>query len=92
MGPIDLLLHVLNFLAPALWTALAVALLSRWVMKQKSSALTLRKQVVLNFSASALTLVLGLWWFGNDGKMATFSAMVLVCATSQWFMLRGWRG
>jgi hypothetical protein len=46
---------------------------------------------VLNFSASALALVLGLWWFGNDGKMATFSAMVLVCATSQWLMLRGWR-
>jgi len=32
--------------------------------------------------------LLGLVFFGRDGKMATYSAMVLVCASSQWLMMR----
>ena len=41
---------------------------------------------------NVMVLALGLWFFGRDGKIATYSAMVLMCATSQWVMLRGWRG
>jgi hypothetical protein len=36
-------------------------------------------------------LFAGLWFFGHDGKMASYGAMVLACATSQWVLLRGWR-
>ena len=37
--------------------------------------------------ASALVLVAGLVFFGTDGKMATYAAMVAVCAATLW-----WRG
>ncbi len=31
-------------------------------------------------------LLLGLLVFGQDGKMITYAAMVLACASSQWFI------
>jgi hypothetical protein len=36
-----------------------------------------------------VTLALGLVYFGRDGKMATYLAMVLVGASAQWFLRRG---
>lgn len=91
MGPLDLLNHLLNFLAPALWMAVLVTLASRLFMKKKSLALSLRAQMTVNFVSAAGALVLGLWFFGHDGKMATYAGMVLLSATSQWLMLRAWR-
>jgi hypothetical protein len=37
-----------------------------------------------------LVLVAGLWWHGQDGKMSTYIALVLVAATLEWLMHRGW--
>lgn len=91
MGPLDLLNHLLNFLAPALWVAVLVALAARIFMKKRPVASALYAQVAINFVVGAAVLVLGLWFFGHDGKMATYTGMALLCATSQWFMLRGWR-
>jgi hypothetical protein len=34
----------------------------------------------------------GLVIFGRDCKMPTYAAMVLVCASSQWFGAKAWRG
>jgi hypothetical protein len=31
-------------------------------------------------------LLLGLLWFGNDGKVVTYAAMVLACASTQWLL------
>jgi hypothetical protein len=39
----------------------------------------------------ALVLLAGLWWFGRDAKMATYTALVLVMALCQWVLSRGWR-
>lgn len=91
MGPLDLLNHVLNFVAPALWMALLVTLAARLFMKKRPAALSLYAQAAINFVVNVALLVLGLWFFGHDGKMATYTGMVLLCATSQWIMLRGWR-
>ena len=33
-------------------------------------------------------LLLGLLVFGQDGKMITYTAMVLACASSQWLLTR----
>jgi hypothetical protein len=38
-----------------------------------------------------LLLAAGLVLFGNDGKMATYAAMVLVSAVCQWVLWRGWK-
>ena len=33
-------------------------------------------------------LGLGLWLFGRDGKMASYGAMVVACASTQWWAVR----
>jgi hypothetical protein len=57
-------------------------------MKKSPSAPGLLAQAAINFVAGALALGAGLWFFGNDGKMASYAAMVVVCATSQALVLR----
>jgi hypothetical protein len=41
---------------------------------------------LLNVLAGTCVLVAGLVITGNDGKMATYGALVLVCATLEWLM------
>ena len=91
MGPLDLLIHLLNCLAPALAVALGVALAARWFMKKGSPARTWYAQAAINFVAGAGVLAVGLWFFGRDGKMATYAALVVTCALSQWLGGRHWR-
>ena len=91
MDLLELLNHLLNFLAPALWMAVLVTLAARFFKKKGSAAPSVWAQSAINFIVTGSVLGLGLWFFGRDGKMATYSAMALLCATSQWFMLRGWR-
>lgn len=90
MGFIDFLNHVLNFLAPAAWLAIAMTLAPRVFKINRAASASLRAMVAINFIVSLAALLLGLVFFGRDGKMATYSGMVLLCATSQWLMLRGW--
>ena len=91
MGPLDLLNHLLNFMAPAAWVAMVITVLARFFMPKKPAALSQFAQVAINFVVCLAVLVLGLLVFGRDGKMATYAAMVLSGATSQWVMARGWR-
>ena len=91
MEPLDLLNQLLNFLAPALFVAVVTALIARIFMRKGPVTLTWWSQAAINFVVGAIALLLGLWYFGHDGKMATYTALVLGCATSQWLMGRGWR-
>ncbi|ABD69016.1 hypothetical protein Rfer_1282 [Rhodoferax ferrireducens T118] len=91
MDPLALLNHLSNFMAPALWLAVLMTLAARFFMKKRPQALSLYAQVAINFIVSAAVLALGLWLWGDDGKMATYSAMALFCASSQWLMRRAWQ-
>ncbi|MEI8171709.1 MAG: hypothetical protein WCG50_18695 [Rhodoferax sp.] len=91
MGPLDFLNHLLNFVAPAAWLALGVTLVARIFIKNRPVALTLPAQAAINFVVAVMVLGIGLWVFGRDGKMLTYTGMALLSATSQWVMLRGWR-
>lgn len=91
MGPLDLLNHLLNFVAPALWIAVLVTLTARIFIRKVPVAPVLWAQVAINFIVGVVVLGLGLLFFGNDGKMVSYAGLVLLCATSQWAMLRGWR-
>ncbi len=91
MGPLELLIHLLNFMAPALGVAVLLPLLARIFVKKVSSAPVLYAQAAINLIVCVSLLGLGLWFFGHDGKLATYLGMTLACATSQWLMLRGWR-
>ncbi|MGH8821525.1 MAG: hypothetical protein ACREWJ_09575 [Rhodoferax sp.] len=91
MAPLDLLNQLLNFLAPALFVAVVTPLAARIFMRKQPAALSWWSQAAINFAVGATALIVGLWYFGNDGKMATYTALVAGCATSQWLMARGWR-
>ena len=91
MGPLDLLIHLTSFTAPALAVALLVALAARFFMPKAPLARTYWAQAAINFIAGVAVLAAGLWYFGNDGKMLTYCALVLACATSQWLAGGHWR-
>ncbi|MDO8448881.1 MAG: hypothetical protein Q7T10_08745 [Rhodoferax sp.] len=91
MGPLDLLNHLLNFVAPAFFVAVLVTLSARIFMRKSPAAHALWAQSAINFIVCVAMLALGLWFFGRDGKMLTYLGMALLCATSQWVMLRGWK-
>jgi hypothetical protein len=89
MGFLDVLYHLLNFFVPAFGVAVLTVLVSAVLMKRSSATPGLLTQAAINFVVCSVVLVVGLWLFGRDGKIATYAALVLVCATSQAWMLRG---
>jgi hypothetical protein len=89
MGTMALLNHAVNFVAPALWLALMLPWLSRFLPGKRSSGFSLPAQVALIFMAGLMVLVLGLVLLGQDGKMVTYLAMAVAAATGQWFMRKG---
>jgi len=91
MGPMAVLNHLLNFVVPAIGMAMGVTLGARLLMPKRLPTLILPAQFTINFIVSASVLGLGLLVLGRDGKMASYAAMALACATSQWLMARGWR-
>ena len=88
MGVLDFIVHLLNFAAPALFIALLVALLSRILIRKQTVALVWYAQAAINLAVCLFLLLACLWYFGRDGTIAGYTAMVLGCATSQWWMLR----
>ena len=91
MGPLDQLYHLANFLAPALAVGVLLALAGPLVNKKSPVALGFIAQVAINCIAGTVALGLGLWFFGRDGKMASYAAMAVLAATSQWAGGRSWR-
>ncbi len=84
MSTLDLFNHLLNFVAPALAVGFLVALLAPLFIRKVATVRGFIAQAAINSIASVVVLIGGLWFFGRDGKMATYGAMVLVCATAQW--------
>ena len=86
MGPFALLNHCLNLLLPALGVGLLLALAGALLARRRRG---LWRQVLQNSAAGALALLAGLWFFGVDGKMASYAALVLCCTLSQGMGVRG---
>ena len=91
MGPLDALYHAVNFMAPAAALAALMVLGGRWVRPKGAQAFTWRAQWAINFAVGCAVLVAGLSVLGRDGKMLTYAALVLACASCQWVLVRGWR-
>ncbi len=91
MGPLDSLNHLLNFLAPALAVGCLVAISGHIFRRKKAAAPVLYAQAAINCVAGVVALGLGLWFFGHDGKMASYAAMVLAIGSSQSFLRKGAR-
>ena len=84
----QLVLHLFNFVLPALAMALFMPLAGRWVMGPGRASL--RRRMGVQALCGLVVLVGGLLLHGQDGKMSTYIALVLVAATAEWLMQRGW--
>ena len=83
-----LLLHLLGFVMPALAMAVFMPWAGRWVMGPGSRSM--RRHSAVHTVCGVAVLVVGLWLQGQDGKMSTYIALLLVAATLEWLMHRGW--
>ena len=87
--------HILNFIAPAGVVALLLVLLgrvfSRFLISKKPVSQSIWAQAATIFIVNVVVLATGLVFFGNDGKMATYAAMVLAAAVCQWVLFKGWK-
>ncbi|MBV7539912.1 hypothetical protein [Acidovorax sp. sic0104] len=92
MGPLDILNHALNFMAPAAAVALLLVLCGRLFGAKGASAMAGWRQFAIVFGVGLAVLAAGLVVFGRDGKMLTYAALVVATATCQWFLGRAWRG
>ena len=91
MGLVASVNHFLNFIAPAFFMALGLALCARIFKQNKAGAQSFIVQVAINFILGCAVLLAGLWLFSRDGKMATYAALVCLSAFCQWVLSRGWR-
>lgn len=87
----QLLRHFAGFLAPAVLVAVLVAGAARIVLPPAARPRSWWMAVALNTLAGALVLAAGLWFFGRDGKIATYAALVVVVASVQWLSGRAWK-
>lgn len=87
--------HLLNFIAPAAVVALLLVLLSRvlnrFLVSKRPFTQSIWAQAATVFIVNVIVLMAGLVFFGNDGKMATYAAMVLAAAICQWILFKGWK-
>ena len=84
-------LHLLGFIAPALFVAMGVATAAPLCLAAGRRPAWWRS-VLTNLIAGAAALAAGLWLFGVDGKMASYAALVVAVGTAQWLAGRSWRG
>ena len=84
----QLVLHLFHFALPALAMALLMPLAGRMVMGPDRTSL--RRCMGVHALSGLAVLVGGLLLHGQDGKMSTYIALVLVAATAEWLMHRGW--
>ena len=91
MDLLDLFDHLLSFAAPALVVALLATIAGPLVLPRTAPGPAWWVRFAINCAAGLAALAAGLWYFGRDGKVATYSAVVLVVATAQWLSARAWR-
>ncbi len=86
MGPIDAFWHLLNFFAPAVGVGLLASGLAKLLWRRELKSVAWMRLAGWAAAACAAVLIAGLVVFGHDGKMATYAAMVTVCALTLWWV------
>lgn len=87
--------HLLNLVLPAaavaLLLVLATQLMGGLFKSKRPLAQNWYAQTAIVFVANVAVLMAGLVFFGHDGKMLTYAAMVAGAAVCQWVLLGTWR-
>ncbi len=91
IAPIDAFWHIADFLGPALGVAAIAAALAKLLWRTALRRVAWLRLFAWAALASAAVLIAGLVVFGRDGRMATYGAMVVVCAGALW-AVGFWRG
>ena len=81
------LIHLMNFVLPALMLGFVAAGLAKLVWRRALQAVPLLRLGGWASGAALLALVGGLLWTGRDGAMLTYGAMVVASAAAL-----GWAG
>jgi hypothetical protein len=87
LSAIDAAWHLLNLFVPALGLGLMSAAGSKLLWRRELASVPWWRLAAAATGAAAVITLVGLWWFGQDGRMATYAAMVLAAAVALW-----WRG
>ena len=91
MGPLDLINHLFNFAAPAVFMGFFMALVAPWVLRTGGGTSTFAVRAVVNSLVGVSAMAAGLWIFGNDGKMSSYLVLVLASAASQFWLMQAHR-
>ncbi len=87
MGPLDALWHLTNLFVPALGLGALATALAKLLWRRELAACSWWHLAAPACGACAAVTMAGLAVFGQDGKIATYAAMVAACALMLW-----WRG
>jgi ABC-type Fe3+ transport system permease subunit len=87
LGPLDALIHLANFVMPALGVAVIAAAAAKLLWRRQLQGRSWWRLTCWPALAGVVVLVLGLVHFGHDGEMATYAGLVLACAAAL-----GWAG
>ena len=82
MTALDALIHLANFVLPALLLGAIAALLTKLVWMRALKSVPLMRLAAWASGGALLALIGGLAIAGRDGAMLTYGAMVLACAAS----------
>ena len=85
MDFLDAFWHVLNLFAPALGVGLIAAAAAKLLWRKELAKASYLRLVLWSFVAGAAVLLAGLVVLGQDGRMLTYGAMVLACASALWW-------
>lgn len=83
----DILVHLLNFLAPAFWLSVFLVLAGRLLSKGPGRMAWWAQGMIL-FMVGTLALLLSFWLSGRDARMLGYAALALSCGSAQWLLLR----
>jgi hypothetical protein len=78
--------HLLNFVAPAAGIGLIASSLAMLLWFHQLKGVSWLRLWCWSTGWAVAVCTGGLIFFGRDGKMATYSAMVLACATTLWWI------
>jgi hypothetical protein len=77
--------HLLNFYAPAAGLGVLASLFAKLLWRGELKSVSWLRLSAWSVGCAALVTSAGLVYFGRDGKMATYGAMVVASALSLWW-------
>ena len=80
LGPLDALNHLVNLLLPALAVGALSAALAKWAWRRELAGVRWRRLASWAAGAGVAATLGGLVFFGHDGRMATYGAMLLAAS------------